>query len=85
MNSFDRETYRQKLQDIAAEYEARGYDVLVEPGPEKLPAFLAGFRPDLVARGPHKSVVIEGKVGTETAVSERFRDLAETIQRQPGW
>jgi hypothetical protein len=85
MNSLDRETYRQTLQDIAAEYEARGYDVLVEPGPEKLPAFLAGFRPDLVARGPHESVVIEVKVGTETAVSERFRDLAETIQHQPGW
>jgi len=85
MNSFDRETYRQRLQDIAAEYEARGYDVLVEPGPEKLPAFLASFRPDLVARGPHESVGIEVKVGTETAVSERFRELAETIQRQPGW
>lgn len=85
MNSLDREAYRQKLQEIAAEYEARGYDVLVEPGPEKLPAFLAGFRPDLIARGPNESVVIEVKVGTETAVSERFRDLAETIQRQPGW
>ena len=59
--------------------------MLVEPAPEKRPAFLAGFRPDLVARGPHESVVIEVKVGTETAVSERFRDLAETIQRQPGW
>jgi uncharacterized protein YutE (UPF0331/DUF86 family) len=85
MNSLGHEAYRQKLQEIAAEYEARGYDVLVEPGPEKLPAFLAGFRPDLVARGPNESVVIEVKVGTETAVSERFRELAETVQRQPGW
>jgi hypothetical protein len=85
MNSVDRETYRQKLQEIAAEYKARGYDVMVEPGPEKLPAFLAGFHPDLIARGPNESVVIEVKVGTETAVSERFRELAETIQRQPGW
>ena len=59
--------------------------MLVEPAPEKLPTFLAGFRPDLVARGPHELVVIEVKVGTETAVSERSRDLAETIQRQPGW
>jgi uncharacterized protein YutE (UPF0331/DUF86 family) len=85
MNSLERETYRQQLQEIAAEYKARGYDVLVEPGLEKLPAFLAGFRPDLIARGPNESVVIEVKVGTETAVSERFRELAETIQRQPGW
>jgi len=75
----------QKLQEIAGEYEARGYEVVVEPGPEKLPKFLAGFRPDLVARGPNESVVIEVKVGTKTAASERFRELAEIIQHQPGW
>lgn len=85
MNNLSHEAYQQKLQEIAAEYEARGYEVLVEPGPEKLPEFLAGFRPDLVARGPNESVVIEIKVGTKTAASERFRELAETIQRQPGW
>ena len=85
MNNVSHEAYRQKLQEIAAEYEARGYEVLVEPRPEQLPEFLAGFRPDLVARGPNESVVVEVKVGTQTAASERFRELAETIQRQPGW
>jgi uncharacterized protein YutE (UPF0331/DUF86 family) len=85
MNNVSHEAYRQKLQEIAAEYEAGGYEVLVEPRPEQLPEFLAGFRPDLVARGPNESVVVEVKVGTQTAASERFRELAETIQRQPGW
>lgn len=85
MNNVSHEAYRQKLQEIAAEYEAGGYEVLVEPRPEQLPEFLAGFRPDLVARGPNESVVVEVKVGTRTAASERFRELAETIQRQPGW
>lgn len=85
MNNSGHETYRQKLQEIAAEYQARGYEVLVEPGADKLPEFLASFRPDLVARGPNESVVVEIKVGTKTAASERFRELAETIQRQPGW
>jgi hypothetical protein len=85
MNNSGHETYRQKLQEIAAEYQARGYEVLVEPSADKLPEFLASFRPDLVARGPNESVVVEIKVGTKTAASERFRDLAETIQRQPGW
>jgi uncharacterized protein YutE (UPF0331/DUF86 family) len=66
MNNVSHEAYRQKLQEIAAEYEARGYDVLVEPRPEQLPEFLAGFRPDLVARGPNESVVVEVKVGTQT-------------------
>ena len=85
MNNVSHEAYRQNLQEIAAEYAARGYEVLVEPRPEQLPEFLAGFRPDLVARGPNESVVVEVKVGTQTAASERFRELAETIQRQPGW
>src|SRR5712692_3140670 len=85
MNNLSHEADRQKLQEIAAEYEARGYEVLVEPRPEQLPEFLAGFRPDLVARGPNESVVVEVKVGIQTAASERFRELAETIQHQPGW
>ena len=58
--------------------------MFVEPSPEQLPDFLVGFRPDLVARGPNESVVVEVKVGIQTAASERFRELAETIQRQPG-
>jgi len=85
MNSLSHETNREKLQEIAAEYAARGYEVQVEPGPEKLPEFLVGFHPDLVARGPNESVVIEVKEITKTAASERFRDIAEAIQRHPGW
>ncbi len=85
MNNLGHETYRQKVQEIAAEYQARGYEVLVEPDPEKLPEFLANFQPDLVARGPNESVVVEIKVGIKTAASERFQEIAETIQRHPGW
>jgi hypothetical protein len=85
MSTVTHEAHRQKLQEIAAEYEIRGYEVHVEPSPESLPEFLAGFHPDLVARGPNESVVVEVKVGTKTAASERFRELAEIVQRQPGW
>lgn len=85
MNNINREAGRQKLQEIAAEYEARGYEVLVEPGPEQLPEFLADFQPDMIVRKADETIVVEVKVGTETAASERFRELAETIQRQPGW
>ena len=65
MNNLGHEAYRQQLQEIAAEYESRGYDVLVEPSPEELPEFLTGFHPDLVARGPNESVVVEVKEGTK--------------------
>jgi hypothetical protein len=79
------DAYRRTLQDIAADYRAQGYEVRMEPAPEDIPGFLAGFRPDLIARGPHDSVVVEVKVGTTTAASERYRELAERIQQQPGW
>jgi hypothetical protein len=79
------DAYQRTLQDIAADYRAQGYEVRMEPAPEDIPGFLAGFRPDLIARGPHDSVVVEVKVGTTAAASERYRELAERIQQQPGW
>ena len=85
MNSSPQEIYRRKIQEIANDYETRGYRVLIEPAPTALPAFLANFHPDIVAYGPEDSIVVEVKVGTRTAASERYRDLAETIQQHPGW
>ena len=85
MNSATQAVYRRKMQEIAHDYEMRGYRVLLEPSREDLPPFLADFHPDLVAYGPQDSVVIEVKVGTRTAASERFRELAETLQQHPGW
>jgi hypothetical protein len=85
MNRSAHDAYERKLQELAADYRGRGYDVRIEPGPEDVPAFLTGVRPDLIARSPHDSVVVEVKVGTTTAASERFRELADKIRQQPGW
>jgi uncharacterized protein YutE (UPF0331/DUF86 family) len=85
MNSSTREIYRRKIQEIANDYEARGYRVLIEPSRKELPPFLADFHPDIIAYGPQDSVVIEVKVGTRTAASEHYRELAETIRQHPGW
>ena len=85
MNSSPQEIYRRKTQEIANDYETRGYRVLIEPTPTELPPFLADFRPDIVAYGPEDSIVIEVKVGTRIATSARYRELAETIQQHPGW
>ena len=86
MNSSAHEAYQRKLQEIAAEYRAQGYDVRIEPGPEDVPAFLTGFRPDLIARGPHDSVVVEVKAGTTTAASSatsKSRPAKWTRGRRP--
>ncbi|SRR6266567_1348576 len=85
MNNSTQDIYRRKIQEIANDYETRGYRVLIEPSTEELPPFLADFHPDIVAYGPQDSIVIEVKVGTRTAASERFRELAETIRQNPGW
>lgn len=75
----------QLLAKVAEDYRRRGYDVQVQPGGPGLPEFLAGYQPDLIARSPAESVVIEVKVGTRTSVAERFREVAERVNRQSGW
>jgi len=85
MNDSHNEAYNSKRQEVAREYEARGYRVLIEPGPNDLPESLARFRPDLIARGSDETVLVEIKVGTQTAATERYGELAEEIQAQPGW
>ena len=36
---------------VAEEYRDRGYDVILEPLTQQLPDFLAGYTPDMIARG----------------------------------
>ena len=69
---------------VAEDYRRRGYDVAVGPSGPAVPEFLGDFRPDLIARSPAEAVVVEVKVGTDTSV-ERLRDVAERVNRQPGW
>lgn len=73
------------VENIASSYRERGYAVDIEPSGPSLPAFLQGFRPDLIATRPGDSVVVEVKVGTRTSVAERLRDVAERVSHQPGW
>ena len=85
MNTSARAVDRRRIGQIADEDRSRGYKVVIEPTGATLPQFLADFHPDIIAYGPQDSVVVEVKVGTETAVSERYRELAERIRQQPGW
>lgn len=75
----------QAIDKVAEDYRRRGYDVAVMPRGPNLPEFLAGYQPDIIARGADESVVVEVKVGTQTSVAERFREIAERVNRQPGW
>jgi len=72
----------QTINEVAERYRRRGYTVHVEP--REVPSFLRGYRPDLIAKGPDESVVIEVKAAG-TVEPERWRDLAQAIQQEPGW
>jgi uncharacterized protein YutE (UPF0331/DUF86 family) len=85
MSNVTYDIHRQKIDEIAREYESHGYQVVVEPDAEQMPEFLGRFQPDILARTPNDSVVVEVKIGTQTAVSDRYRDLADAIRRHPGW
>ena len=52
---------KKRQQAVAREYKKKGYEVVMEPGSSALPSFLAGFRPDLLARNENETVVIEIK------------------------
>ena len=75
----------QTLAKVAEDYRRRGYTVAVMPTGSDLPEFFADYQPDLIARSRTESVAVEVKVGTRTSVAERFQEIAERINRQPGW
>ena len=51
MNDMACEVHRQSIEKIADEYRLQGYNVQIEPEPTKLPPFLVGYRPDILAQG----------------------------------
>ena len=75
----------QVIAKVADDYRQRGYEVEIAPRGPGLPEFLSGFQPDLIARSPRESVVVEVKLGTRTSAAERLRDVTERVNREPGW
>ncbi|HWB26937.1 MAG TPA: hypothetical protein VG738_15745 [Chitinophagaceae bacterium] len=75
-----------RIKEIAKDYEARGYSVIIGPNQTHLPDFLEGFKPDLLAQGISESVVIEVKSTKGNAFQlRRYEDIAKTIERNQGW
>ncbi|MEW6352341.1 MAG: hypothetical protein AB1646_25090 [Thermodesulfobacteriota bacterium] len=85
MKDASHELHERIVHRLAARYRSKGFEVAVDPRDQDKPEFLGAYDPDLVARGPDKSVIVEVKVGTLTAYGERFRDIAELVAAQPGW
>ena len=73
-----------RVQELAQEYQDRGYQVTVGPEPGQLPEPLARFRPDLVARKSDDAVVVEVKPRGSLSDPE-LQKLAKIVREQPGW
>src|SRR5438270_2207515 len=77
------EQERRRITEIADEYRKRGYSVTIEPLPDEVPAFIAPYRPDLIAKGPNEIVVVQVKGGTRTPAD--LVSVAQAINSRPGW
>lgn len=72
------------IQELAREYQDKGYEVAVEPEAKQLPAALADFRPDLLVRRGEDVIVVEVK-GRGSLGDPKLQELAKTVREQPGW
>ncbi len=78
------ELTQQKIRQLAAEYEHKGYLVRARPAASELPHFLQGFEPDLVATSEHGNVVVE--VTPSSAINAgQMAKLAEVVEESDGW
>ena len=74
-----------RLREVAREFEGQGYRVVLHPEGDDLPDFLGGFEPDLIARGPEGSVVVEVRSQPSMAVLDDLEAMSRTIEGRPGW
>jgi REase_AHJR-like protein len=80
-----KESERDRLERIAADYQTQGYDVTVKPRADDLPDFLAGFAPDLIAAGKEGTIVVEVKARGELTGAPSSAGLEAALRNRPGW
>lgn len=78
------ELAQHKIEELAAEYQRKGYSVRVRPSALELPEFLGEFAPDLVAESPKGNVVVEVEVASAIDATKMAR-LAEVLEAHKNW
>jgi len=72
-------------QRIARKYRLLGYDVLENPEADRLPEFMRGVTPDIVAQSKSDNVVIEVKRHSSLQGSNDLVGIAERVSGHPEW
>lgn len=74
-----------RLYEVAQEYRAKGYGVIVGPSQHELPEFLRGFEPDLVVTSDADKAVVIVKPRRALLGTNASSRMAAAIEQQPGW
>ncbi len=80
-----RQLEHDRLRQLAEEYNEKGYETILEPGPDQLPDFLQSFRPDLIVRKDDEATVIEVKSRRSLSQNPQIREMARLVQGRKGW
>lgn len=85
MSLYAHEAEHTALERIAPLLRAEGYEVIAEPGPADLPAFLADRRPDAIAVGKRPSLLVEvfRKDGKKEAA--KISELRSLVEKRDDW
>lgn len=77
----------QRVAELAADYERKGYTVTLPRRQQDTPAFLRGlgYLPDLIAKNKDETLIIEVKSRETSATLSSLSDIAERINAKPGW
>jgi Holliday junction resolvase-like predicted endonuclease len=78
--------FENALAQVAEQYRAEGYRVLVHPGAGDLPPFAEGHNVDLVAQNDDEKVLVQVKARRgDLRDAPDALQLAERVSSQPGW
>ncbi|MGD1875565.1 MAG: hypothetical protein ACFB02_21230 [Mastigocoleus sp.] len=78
---------RKRLMQLAREYREKGYEVIINPAPDKLPSSLAECSLDMIAVNGNKVVAAEVRTRENLTLngSEDLRRISKSVAQTPGW
>ena len=76
---------RDTLERLREDFEAKGYEFLVEPSRAQIPDFLADHVPDALALGQNDKVIIELKPKESRETKIPLAQLAQKVPSGSGW
>jgi hypothetical protein len=75
----------QNIEDVADQYRAEGYRMVVAPTASEIPDFARGNGVDLIAYKGDENVIIEVKTREALRGNSQLVELARVVNGQPGW